>query len=156
MFIGIDQSIKNTGIVILNVNGKVIKSITVSFSDVIGNGRLLEIYAYFYKLASNIEYKYCYWGLEDYAFNSKFSREKLGELRACIELALLHNSVSPIIIPIKTHRKKTFGNGNLSKERCAELVGKLYGYKFITLDEYDAFSIAYSMYLDYLAGRLNH
>jgi Holliday junction resolvasome RuvABC endonuclease subunit len=144
-FIGIDQSISNTGIVILDDGGNVERTIRVSFSKYKGGRRFLEIYKYFYELSQ--EYgNDCFFALEDYAFNSKFSREKMGELRGIIELALLHNNSNIAIMPIKIHRKITVHNGNASKQKAILLIQKLHHQHFKTSDEYDAFSIAIALY----------
>lgn len=140
VFIGIDQSITQTGIVVLNKNLKVEKAYSVSFSKYEHRDRFSEIYAHFSRLTK--EYPSYVYGIEDYAFSKNFKREKMGELRGCIELALIHGNVNYYIIPIKHHRKVTYGNGNLSKEQCETLAIKMYGIQLRNLDEYDAFSIA--------------
>ena len=147
MYLGIDQSITQTGVVILGGDGKVIHSEVASFTRYDHQERLIKIYIYFSDLAKR--YPKMKFGVEDYAFNSFYSREKMGELRGIIELALIHNNINYQIVPIKVHRKSTYGNGNIKKDEAANMAMKLYGVRFVTLDEFDAFSIAYFLFLDH-------
>lgn len=143
MYIGVDQSFTNTGIVVLDDNGNLVESISKSFSNKKKSEQYEEIYSFF----SNIANKYpdAYYALEDYAFGKMFKRERMGEMRAIIVLSLLHNNIHPYIIPIKTHRKVLTGNGNAKKEYARLFINKTLGIILKNLDEYDAYSIAYSL-----------
>lgn len=144
MYIGIDQSFTNSGIVILNKEGQLIKSFSKSFTKISGAERYMVVYNYFDALSR--EFPDYYYALEDYAFGKKFKREKMGEIRSLIILALVKNGIKPYIIPIKTHKKAITGNGNASKDYVELFIKKTFNLVLSNNDEYDAFSIAYTLY----------
>ena len=139
-FCGIDQSITNTGIVIIDEYGKIVENLSIGFSKFIVPERHIQIYNFFSSFVKNRHNTV--FGVEDYAFGKVFKRETMGALRGIIELVFAQNNIPLEIVPIKKHRKGSVGNGNYSKEKSIDKIKIIYGHEFKTKDEYDAFSIA--------------
>jgi Holliday junction resolvasome RuvABC endonuclease subunit len=127
IFMGIDQSLSNTGITILKKEINIVK-ILDSFSINTKNEGPVEERIYF--IVNKIEeyiykYKVGFVCIEDLAFNSNTNSSKiLAGLFFSILNMFIRNNVSYRVVNIKTLKKFATGYGNASKEDMFCSLGK--------------------------------
>ena len=145
-FIGIDQSLRNTGVVILDDKANVIKTYSwqPKTKDV---QRLKEFQTLIENLVSEMGTKDIIYGMEGYSF-SKFNMAALGELGGIIKLTFHNCGVELTTYQPTVIKKFICGKGNAKKDLMLKYVFKKY--KFDTDDDNlaDAFAIARKLYED--------
>jgi Holliday junction resolvasome RuvABC endonuclease subunit len=154
-FIGIDQSLSNTGICILSKEGwydfrtitpKKIKGI--ERLDFIITELINILNAKIYVNANVLI------GLEDYAYAGSMKGFVLGELGGLIKYSLFKNNKPFVIVPIGIWKKELIGKGNANKNEIRTFfTNKFINDGRLTQDEIDAYCIA--EYLRRKNGRIN-
>lgn len=153
--IGLDLSLTNTGVVILDEDGKPRINITITTKKLRGVERL-----YFIKQEIKKILRYYKPGLaviEGYAmgvgkgrFGGVYGRTfSIGELGGVVKLLLYILGINYLIVAPKTLKKFAALNGNADKEKMKKVIEREWKVKFNTEHEYDAFGLAMLGYSAY-------
>ena len=137
-YLGIDQSLSNTGLCFETPTGTVLPCVLSPPAHVVGVPRL----AWFRtQLATMIAAmpRLRMVAMEGYSFGSKFQRENLGELGGLVRL-VLYDAKTPSVVAAPTAVKKfLLGKGGGKKANMIKEVFKVYGVDVDDDNEADAF-----------------
>ena len=144
-YIGIDQSLTNTAIVVLNSKGNVIKK--EKWSPKLKDVARLE---YFFDKIHNLIKKYknnsvALYAMEGYSY-SKYNMADLGELGGVIKLAFYTNNIDVKIYPPTVIKKFICGKGNAKKDLMIKEVYKKFNFDTDDDNMADAYGIARKLY----------
>lgn len=162
IFVGVDQSYTNTGLVAIRDN-KILDIVSLKIpKDYIGIERIHFIYDRFINYCRYFYQKdnFILAAIEGAAFGKAFRAHQMGELAGAIALAFFINGVPVKRYPPKSHRKLSLGYGLLKgskpKEKKEYLVSKInqkYGKKFkVNIEDHniaDAFSIVQALMIEW-------
>jgi len=168
-FMGVDQSLTNTGICILDNNGNPIKLFSLT-SNQRGIERLAEFYSNFMNELLELGSDYIC-ATEGYSYGSgksngkEYSRHtQAGELKAVLELAIYFDGGYCVSYAPSSHRSKTIrytrsrkgGSSKEFKHEIVELVNKFYGLELKKSEHNiaDAVTIAKALYHDFVNLKL--
>jgi Holliday junction resolvasome RuvABC endonuclease subunit len=110
--LGIDQSLQNSGWVIVDGKGNILKSGVIK-PKTKGVARLIEIRLTVSGILDVYEPDAI--GIEGYSFASKMGREQLGELGGCLRTLFFEREQRLYIVPPTVLKKFVTGKGNANK-----------------------------------------
>lgn len=159
LFVGIDQSYSGFGLVVLDENGKLVKTKLWSFPPMDSDGeRLFKIWvtfsAYFYDILAgygdfeevrSVGIEDVHVAMEDYAYGKTFNREKMGELGGIVKAAIFGNDKMVTTVPPRSLKKFLTGKGTAKKEDMVTAVQKLEP-SITNHNLADAYGLAYMLY----------
>lgn len=139
MFVGIDPSLTNTGIVILDRGGKLEAQANIrSYPRSTWQAGILRIYDIVVAMRCILtQTPVDIVSLEGYSYGSKFQSHRLGELGFALRDLLRH--YHSYVVPPTTVKKFITGSGNASKQRVANSLGRFH---FDNSHLYDACALA--------------
>jgi crossover junction endodeoxyribonuclease RuvC len=143
VFVGIDPSIRGTGIVVLDQDGCIMEQILVGTSDTNMpiEQRLLKILEAVRFIPNIIRLKTVY--IEGPSYGSKGNRAlQLGALHFLIRIFLYEKNVNFSIIAPKTLKLFHAHDANANKSKVIEMVEELFGEKFKDHNLADAYGLA--------------
>lgn len=156
-YIGIDQSLTCTGIVVLNDVGEFQFSSSIK-SKKTGIERLSEIYFFIFNLTK--QFTNSIFATEGYSYLSGQKKDgksygkqpQAGEVKATIELAIYNAGLLCVSYQPRQHRAKTikYQKNGKDKKPVVDLVNRMYGMNFDYKehDIADAYTIARALYQD--------
>ena len=139
LILGIDQSLRRTGLCILSDKGQLIKVKRIEpGGDRKGAERLAYIAEEVHSAAEGIQLAV----MEGYSYGSVSQKHSLGEVGGVIKLTLYNLGV-PFIIATPSQLKKFMtGRGGADKDDIAVAIARDWHLEFETDDEADAFGLA--------------
>jgi len=138
--LGIDPSLSSTGLCLIDWQGKLIESTTLT-SKKTGPARLIELRDRFDDYLRKHLPTAC--ALEGYSFGSKHAREAVAEWGGLLRVALYEWKLPTLVVPPMTLKKFVLPSaGNLQKNRIALESYKRWNVSFQTDDECDAHALA--------------
>jgi len=147
-FIGVDPSLTETGVVIINDNGEALEEriIKTSPKDGIIERRFEIIMDDIDIIRKVIRTEVIY--IEGLALNTKNAKKfEMGALHHFIRFMLYKECIPHKVIPPKVLKKWTTGNGNAGKDKMKESCYKRFGIKYENDNLCDAYCLA-AMALD--------
>jgi Holliday junction resolvasome RuvABC endonuclease subunit len=139
--LGIDGALAKSGIcVIKNINGENFAFTGVLLPNKLNSERLLHIKDYMSELVE--EHKPEFSAIEGYAQGAIGRTFSIAEAGGVFRLVLVDNNIPTVEIPPTTLKKYTTGNGFAKKPLMIKTLLNMYGLKFKTGDEADAFALA--------------
>lgn len=138
MYLGIDQSLRSTGVALVSSEGLRLYTGTVTPGKLTGAARLAYIRDALREYAKSVAYA----ALEGYAMDAVNRSFDLGEVGGLVRL-LLHDAQIPfVVVPPMSLKQFAGTNGTSSKEAMREAVKKQWGVDIEQNDACDAFALA--------------
>lgn len=142
IIIGIDPSLRSTGVCTMSEEGEVIHSIAIQ-----PKSTGLERLAFLRQQIINIIAKYDIHDIrpfiEGYSHGSSGMRESIAEWGGVLRLAFYENNIQIIDVPPKTLKKFATGNGNADKILMGTQLMKEFRMEYPTSDQTDAYWLAF-------------
>ena len=144
-FTGIDQSLQNTGVVVLDSKGKFVESHTWKPKKLRGSDRLEYFYRKVEGLVLAMHLTPTLYAMEGYSY-SPYKMADLGELGGVMKLAFQLSATDLVIYPPTVVKKFVCGKGNAKKELVMKEVYKRWGFESSDNNLTDAYGIARLLY----------
>ena len=141
MFLGIDQSLRSSGVVVVSESQDLIYRGTVTPGKLTGAPRLACIRDAICSVLASTP-SVCYAALEGYSIESTNRSFDLGELGGLVRLVLHDAGIPFVVVAPKSLKLFVSGDGSATKELMREAVLKKWGIDFDQDDECDAFGLA--------------
>lgn len=143
MFLGIDQSLRSTGVALVEEDGSVVYTGTITPGKLTGVERLSFIRKGLREALEMTEgSRILSAALEGYSYGSTGSLCELGEVGAVVRLVLYDASVPFVVVAPAQLKQFIAGNGQAKKEDVRKAVLKKWGIDIDQDDECDAFGLA--------------
>jgi len=140
MYLGIDQSLRSSGVVVVDGSNDLIWREAVTPKKLMGVARLAFIRNALRRIIKRDPPIYA--ALEGYSIESVNRSFDLGELGGLVRL-VLHDAGIPFLVVAPTQLKQFItGNGQATKEKMRQAVLDKWGMDFEQDDECDAFGLA--------------
>lgn len=142
MFLGIDQSLRSSGLAVVSETQSLVSMYTVTPGKVTGAPRLATIReAVRDLLAAEPAIKFA--AMEGYAYDVGAGRVfELGEVGGVIKLTLHDAGIPFVVVPPASLKLFVAGNGSATKEQMREAVFKKWGPDIDQDDQCDAYGLA--------------
>ena len=142
MYLGIDQSLRSSGVAVVSAKQEVVYRGRIIPGKLKGVARLAAIRdALRDVLAAEPDIAYA--ALEGYAYDVGAGRVfELGEVGAVVKMVLHDGAIPFIIVPPASLKQFVAGNGQAKKDQMREAVLKKWGHDVEQDDECDAFGLA--------------
>lgn len=142
MFLGIDQSLRSTGIAVLRSGTTRPEYLaTIEPGKLRGAERLASIYGEIEDVLKNYGIRRA--ALEGYSMESVNRSFDLGELGGIVRLCLIRNNVNFIVVPPLSLKLFVTGKGQASKTQVQTATMKRWGQAINQDDECDAYGLAH-------------
>lgn len=143
MFLGIDQSLRSTGVALIDASGALSYQGTINPVKLKGVERLAYIRRGLEEALNSVGAKQVtYAAIEGYSYGSVGTLFELGEVGAVVRL-VLHDNRVPFVIAAPTQLKRfVSGDGQATKDRMRAAVADTWGITIVQDDECDAFGLA--------------
>lgn len=141
MFLGVDQSLRSSGVVVVGASNDLIYRGTIAPKKLTGVERLAFIREGIREVLAG-EPSISFAALEGYSFDSVNRSFDLGELGGLVRLALYDAGIPFVVVSPKTLKSFVSSNGGATKEQMREAVLKKWGMNFEQDDECDAYGLA--------------
>ena len=146
MYIGIDPSLTNTAIVVLECMNDVVTVIDTDLihipSGKLWRDQVHRVHGIYERIVNKFELaKDVCIVLEGYSYSSRFQSHQLGELGYVLRYWMSFYTAA-YVVPPKTIIKFVTGKGNATKKDVAEHIKCTYGFSFPTLHHSDACAAA--------------
>jgi crossover junction endodeoxyribonuclease RuvC len=143
MYLGIDQSLRSTGVALVDAKGSVVYTGTVTPGKLTGVERLAYIRRGLQEALAVVEGSPVFHAaLEGYSYGSTGSLCELGEVGAVARLLLYDAGISFVVVAPAQLKQFVTGNGQAKKEDVRQAVLKKWGIDIDQDDECDAFGLA--------------
>ena len=143
MFLGIDQSLRSTGVAVVSEDQIDKFTGTVEPKKLVGVERLSVIRQGLRKILGAYPDKIHFAALEGYAYDVGAGRVfELGEVGGLVKMALWDAAIPFIIVPPTSLKQFVAGNGSATKEQMRLAVQQKWGIDLDQNDECDAFGLA--------------
>lgn len=144
--IGLDLSLVSTGIVVIDMNKRIIHQSVAGFSltrDANVSTKVSRLIAISRQILSVVKkFNVKQVGIENYAFQAKGAQNDLGELHGVVKSQLHLAGIEPMLIPPSLGRKKVFDKGRLKKKEIVQKINDLGYTEVIDHNVADALVIA--------------
>lgn len=141
-YIGIDLSLTNTGIIVLNSEGHLVDQHSIKPKSK-GDERLVEIKTQLHYYLSKYDepFSIC---IEGYSYGSKNRGLpfQIGELGGVIKSSLFEKGLQYKLVPPTTMKKFITGKGNAKKEEIQSSIKQKWGIEFTDNNLADAYGLA--------------
>jgi len=141
MYLGIDQSLRSSGVVVVGASNDLIYRGTVTPGKLLGVTRLACIRDSLRDVLA-AEPDICYAAIEGYSIESVNRSFDLGELGGLVRLVLHDAGIPFVVVAPKSLKQFVSSDGSATKELMREAVLKKWGMDFEQDDECDAFGLA--------------
>jgi len=142
MYLGIDQSLRSSGVAVISEGQKVQYVGRILPGKLTGVARLAAVREALRDVLA-AEPDICFAALEGYAYDVGAGRVfELGEVGAVVKMVLHDAAVPFVIVPPASLKQFVAGNGQAKKEQMREAVLKKWGIDVAQDDECDAFGLA--------------
>lgn len=143
MYLGIDQSLRSTGVALVEADGSVVYTGTITPGKLTGVERLAYIRRGLREALSMADgARILSAALEGYSYGSTGTLCELGEVGAVVRLVLYDAGVPFVVVAPAQLKQFVAGNGQAKKEDVREAVLKKWGISIDQDDECDAFGLA--------------
>ena len=142
MYLGIDQSLRSSGVAVISATGERLYTSTVTPGKLQGVTRLAYIRDELRHVISNYE-GIQFAALEGYSMESVNRSFDLGELGGLVRILLHDEGIPFVVVPPTSLKLFVSSNGNASKEMMREAVFKRWGIDLEQNDICDAFGLAH-------------
>lgn len=140
-FAGIDPSLTATAVVIIDDEGKLVRS-RIESPKLVGPQRLISIKNAALTELCNLPVPVELVCIEHYAMGAKFGREAAGELGGVLRVMMFENQFEYYEIPPLRLKQFATGKASAEKDHILMAVYKKWGVEFDKNDEADAFILA--------------
>lgn len=140
MYLGIDQSLRSSGVVVIDSSSDLIWREAVTPKKLAGAPRLAFIRDALHRVIGRDSPRFA--ALEGYSMESVNRSFDLGELGGLVRLVLHDAGIPFVVVAPKSLKQFVSGDGSATKELMRQAVLKKWGMDFDQDDECDAYGLA--------------